>query len=311
MRFETIRVVIGEPGREVRQSIRTALFDRGFRLIHEAESVQALSEFVKSGNADLIIGDIAMPDGSYCNLVRRFRHHEIGPSPFILVISLMENPTAEAVKKVFDSGTDDLIVKPFAPNQLIERVMTLARGRKPFVVTHDYIGPDRRRGPPRPGAAETPLIEVPNPLRAKANGEVDPIRLQQMIDAAAALINEQKMERHATQITYLLERIIPAYEMGGGPKLDTLLDQLLYAGEDLSRRLRGTRYAHVAELAMSLVGLTMRIRNGGMKADYKDYELLPKLCQAIDRAFSREANTAEVAKEISRTLGKVVAGTRQ
>lgn len=311
MRFESIRVVIGEPNRQMRQSVKTALIDKGFRNIVDVASAKDVGEAIKTGDVDLLVCDMGLPDGSLCEIIRKCRHHEIGPNPFILVITLLENPTVAVVKQAFDAGTDDLIVKPFAPKQLLDRVLVLARGRKPFVVTHDYIGPDRRKTQRDGDGVSATLIEVPNPLRAKAMGEMNPERLQQLIDSAAIMINEQKMERHAVQIAYLIDRILPTYEGGGGPHLDQLLEQLLYVAEDLSRRLRGTRYSHVAELAMSLVGLTMRVRQAGNRPDQKDMDLLPKLCLAIERAFSRDARTADVAKQISQAVGNATGGARE
>ncbi len=66
----------------------------------------------------------------------------------------------------------------------------------------------------------------------------------------------------------------------------------------VSRRLQRTRYAHVAKLALSLVGLVMRIRRSPHRPEDKDLDLLPKSSLAIKRAFSPEEK-AEVAIKIS------------
>ncbi|MBF0307677.1 MAG: hypothetical protein HQL41_18795, partial [Alphaproteobacteria bacterium] len=175
-------------------------------------------------------------------------------------------------------------------------------GRKPFVVTHDYIGPDRRKET-RPGVDSAPTVEVPNPLRAKALSTQDAASIQRMIDAAASRINECKMERYAIQVKYLVDRIMPWYETPGDTKdLLAYLDRLRFVGEDLSRRMRGTPYAHVSELTLSLVELVNRMLLDPANPDPKDLELLPKLCQAIGRAFDRGQQTVQAAQEISRSL---------
>lgn len=124
------------------------------------------------------------------------------------------------------------MVRSLVPKHLLDRVDHLAHGRKLFVVTHDYIGPDRRRGV-RPEMPSAPLIEVPNPLKVKAGSAVDEIRLQEMIDTAATMINEQKIERHAVQIRYLVERILPLYQdRKSGAETIWYLEALLLAAED-------------------------------------------------------------------------------
>ena len=66
-----------------------------------------------------------------------------------------------------NSGPDDLLLIPFAPDQIMSRLKILVERRKPFVVTHDYIGPDRRTAP-RPGTTSATQFQVPNPARAQA-----------------------------------------------------------------------------------------------------------------------------------------------
>ena len=41
------------------------------------------------------------------------------------------------------ADSDDLLLMPVAPAQVMTRIDNLMQGRKPFIVTHDYIGPDR------------------------------------------------------------------------------------------------------------------------------------------------------------------------
>jgi hypothetical protein len=82
------------------------------------------------------------------------------------------------------------LVKPFPPWQLIERIDCSANRRKPFVVTSERIGPDRRNDSGR--ESEIPLINVPNTLRAKVQGvAINQGALQQEIDDALTEVNEQ------------------------------------------------------------------------------------------------------------------------
>ncbi len=300
-RYDSVRLVIGEPNVQVRQGIKSALYSKGFREIVDVGAYLRLYDAVDTGPCDLLVVDMDLPGGDVCDLIHQVRHHRIGPNPFLLTIALCSEPSVASVKRVIDSGSDDLIIKPVAVEVLVERIDNLARGRKPFVVTHDYIGPDRRKGPRPEEVNSAAIMEVPNPLRAKALGSYDQHSLQRLIDAAASRINDQKMERYAVQIAYLVEQLTFAWESQATEDvLEPLLDRMAYVAEDLSRRLRGTAYAHVSELAMSLMGLTARMLENPLEPDHVDLSLLPKLSQAINRAFSSaDAKTAEAASQIS------------
>src|SRR3546814_18089900 len=72
-----------------------------------------------------------------------------------------------------------LLVKPLSTRIILDRIETVALHRKPFVVTSDYIGPDRRTAVARRDS-NVPLIEVPHPPREKMPGRpTAPAALQQ------------------------------------------------------------------------------------------------------------------------------------
>jgi DNA-binding response OmpR family regulator len=329
-RFENVRLLLADTNGQVRYGLKGALFNEGFRDILDTSSYVAVREAVEKNAVDVVLLDVDLPGGDVCELISQVRHHKVGNNPFIVSMLMTADPTQDLVRRMVDSGADDLVVKPFSPVGLITRLKTLTRGRKPFVVTHDYIGPDRRKSA-RENCEQIPLMEVPNPLRSKAIANADTSSLQRLIDAAASRINQQKMERYSVQIGYLAEHIAPFFVDGrpkarGGPQFDEVvahLEKLRYIGEDLGYRMRGTVYAHVSELALSLIGVAERIRasiepgqhatqgNPGMGfVDHRDVELLPKIAQALDRAFNSDQGTAEAAHKISEQvrdhMGQVV-----
>ena len=121
------------------------------------------------------------------------------------------NADGEVIKKAVDCGADYILAAPFAPADVFKRVRILINDRKPFIVTSDYIGPDRRRDLGR-GDSSIPLIDVPNTLRTKANGEVvDLTELSAAVNDAMSEINDQRLVRHSYQINLLVEMIVPAY----------------------------------------------------------------------------------------------------
>ena len=184
---------------------------------------------------------------------------------------------------------------------MLEQVGILVRERRPFVVTCDYVGPDRRKEAKR--KSDVPTLEVPNSLKTKATGpkeETDAV--QRAIDEAIMDINLRKLERHAAQIAFLVDQIVPDLEKGVVDEpVRQFLKRLLSVAEDSGRRMAGTKYDHVSELCISLIKVTTDICAARGSPESKDVKLLSPLSQAIQAAFN--TGTATASPDISVSVG--------
>lgn len=178
--------------------------------------------------------------------------------------------------------------------------------RKPFVVTSDYIDPDRRNASEREEESEIPLVEVPNVLKAKITGKSDEDTMAQSIADAVAEVNLQKLERYAVQIGILVEMILPAYAQDQfDARLEENLNRLNYVAQDTSRRLVGTKYDHISELCQNLIGVAGDIRSRKKTPLDKDLKLLKPLSQAIQNTFNiNEEDIAALARRISASVNE-------
>ena len=298
--FQNIRVVVGDPSSMVRQAIKTALYQHGFRNIGDASRLPPIVEAVEADHLDLIICDTGLEEGDLCALTHAVRHHEIGRNPFIVVIAMVATATAPEILRIIDSGCDDVIAKPVSAGLLLERVTRLARRRKEFVITSDYIGPNRRKD----GRVESDtmsLVDVPNPLKARITGG-SANRFQQWIDEAARVVNEKKMQRQARYIATLVQEIGEAYQVNEPENaIYPLLDRLVTVSEDVSRRLRGSRFDHVGELCQSMVTLAHRVRSRSDDPSPVDLRLMPEVADAIRAAFAADQD-AGMALDISASV---------
>lgn len=118
-----------------------------------------------------MICDVTKNTDDACQTFSAIRHNELGTNPFICINGVAWSPKQALVNKVMGSGADVLVAAPISPSLILDRIEALVRSRKPFVVTSDYIGPDRRFLDDRGNEIE--LMEVPNSLRAKALGQFD------------------------------------------------------------------------------------------------------------------------------------------
>jgi len=300
--YEKVDLLLVAPRTQNNGSLRQSLADLDFREIRTGFDFSDIMHALQTRGPDLLITDAQLPDGDVCNLVRDIRSHRIGANPFMSIIVTTWKPSVELVHTVIDAGADDMIVLPTSRGQLGSRIEALTFNRKPFVVTANYIGPDRRKEP-RPGSQEVPLIDVPNTMKAKAKGDFDVVSLQQEIDASIDRVNRDKQLRNAAHVNYLVGEIVPAYaENRIDGRLRGHLRELFLTGEDVSRRLTGTRFAHVAKLCHALGGVAQRLARAGDSPTEKDLRLLPELAQAIGLAFENSTRTVAMAQKISEAV---------
>lgn len=302
-KLEEVDVLVVEGDSSSRQTIRNILGDNGFRRIRVGSNMTDIRDQFMLGWPDLLICEHKIPGGDFGEFVYKLRHHELGGNPFLPIICTAWSPNQDDVRAIVQSGADDLITKPLSAGGLLNRIKALIIHRKPFVVTSAYIGPDRRKDDER--SSEIPRMDVPNILRTKARGEVvDPSDFQKQVDIVVGSINLQKLERHAAQVQFLINRITPVLE--AGPPDDVAhraLKRLLFVAEDIARRMVGTRYEHVSSLCQSLITVTTDILRASDSPDDKDVKLLKELSRAITAGFaSVDSETAAAAAKISQTL---------
>lgn len=295
--IEDIKLAIADPNRQLRSSLKGVLGQHGFRGMQDSANIEGLEEIIRYGNPDLILCDIGL-DGDVCELIKRVRHNELGTNPFVSVILFIEEPNEDIVRRASEAGLDDLQIKPVVAANIIKRVEYLVEKRKPFVVTTDYVGPDRRKKA-RPDAMEIPLVQVPNTLAEKAKGTFDQRKFQQQTKKAVWDINAQKIERHVFQVGYLVDRLVPAYENNEINRESMgMVMKLLKTSRDIVERLEDSDFGHIADLAGTLETVSKSLWDSGTQPKHKDLELLPELSAALSATFKMDASSSAVAHKI-------------
>jgi DNA-binding response OmpR family regulator len=296
------KILFGEPEGSLRQALRLALSREGFEGIVDFDKSKSLREAVVKAQPDLLILDSEMDSGAADGMIQDIRHGRLGDNPFVPVIVTIWEPTQDVVQRVASSGTDDIMVKPLSPGQILERIRVLVRARKPFVVTSDYIGPDRRKDESR--KSDIPQIDVPNTLRSKIQGEkIDRAKLAKAIEEAQSSINDHKLKRNAFQIAFLVEVVLPEFkkrEVSGA--LLNGLDRLLEVARDTAARVKGTQWSHISDLCTSLMRVTASLRETVEQPERKEVDLLKPLSEAIVAALHPDESSVDIASQISNAV---------
>jgi DNA-binding response OmpR family regulator len=107
---------------DIRELVSFYLREEGFEVAEANDGADALERMEKAP-ADLVVFDIMMPNVDGWELCRRL-HADYPDIPLLMVTAKGE--TNQKVKG-FELGTDDYLVKPFDPPELIVRVKALLK----------------------------------------------------------------------------------------------------------------------------------------------------------------------------------------
>lgn len=204
--YETALTLIYDPVAGNRAATRSALYTLGFRHIELAPSLSQLAEFIAANPPDLVICEVEGFETEPCQFVQNLRQDASGYNPFLVVIVTAWKKSSSLVSRVINSGADDLLLRPFSPTLLGQRIKTHVERRKGFVTTTDYVWPGpAERLFARPSAVE--LFTPPNSLQIKAKGglsdEEASRRLKSQLDAARQKLLVEKFGRDCFQICVL------------------------------------------------------------------------------------------------------------
>ena len=291
-------IILADGDVYMRQSFRNALAHDGYRNIRAISRLSLLIEILNATFADLLILDVDMPDGDSTRLAREIRNGAIGRNPFVAIIMTSWKSDGSLVRTIIDSGADTLLVKPLAPAQLFSRIENIINERNKFVVTADYLGPDRRD---RQSAAGTKQFDVPNTLKEKLEGRhVDTEALSMEIAQLMAELNEARLVRVSYQIALLVGMVINAYESGRvTEETDSQLRRILTIAENAAPRVAETRFDRITEDFQMLLQVVREIRSHTYHADRELVGRLQPLANTILTSTYSGENASFALTEIA------------
>ena len=295
-------VLLFDPVHVNQRTTRYALFEMGFRKI---ECVSSLAEF-KSGIAEtapaLVVAESSATDADVFKLVRSIRRSDLGRNPFVVILLTTWSRDTTHIRRAIECGADDVIVRPFSTMFAAERVRTLIRDRKEFIVTSDYVGPDRRKSTDRD--TDTQPLAVPNFLQAMVNGDEAAIeRASSWVREAQDVVIAERLRRMAMRIVISVEIQLTKPENSTAPvKLD-IIDMARTARELRVQLMKASR-AEAAEVATALLEQITSLGNGVTPSN-RTLQLIKELSMATYAAFANGESLERSKDEIGRTVANL------
>lgn len=309
--YKNVRIVLFERDSDIRQAIKATLAQDTFTQTLATSGLKTAQTAIFNDEVDLMVIDIDENRNEICKMMRRIRHDLTGGNPFPVSIALSSSSDFQNVSQTVNSGFDVMLLKPFSMSTLLERVLHLMRQRAPFVVTSDYIGPDRRQNQGRGQSGgmhrgDDPLMTVPNPLKIMATGAVSPARMRHDIEEGVTKVNERRVVCNSERISQLVGILASQYMLSDlDQEFVRGLKRLLAICQEMDRRLKRSKFAHAADLCDTLASVVSRLLEAPMSPNSKDIELLQNLSYAIDRAFHSDSSEIKIARTISDSIRAV------
>jgi DNA-binding response OmpR family regulator len=298
--YESAETLVYDPVAANRTATRAALYTIGFRRIETVAALDAFADAIKRRPPDLAVCEVQGADGDLCKMIQELRQGATGFNPFIVIIVTAWEKSGALVTRVVNSGADDLLLRPFSTTLLGQRIEAHVERRKGFVVTSEYVGPDRRKEFSRPSNVE--LFDPPNSLKMKAKDRLSAEEATQRLDAelrtARDHLNSEKLRRDVFQLS-ILWRLMQEHVPGAATYTQEL-DKIAQLSKGIAKRCRETEFDPALEWCDSVMaaveGLQAGVdRNAAM-------HLLGHAALSLNNVFYSEKSSDDILSEIDATV---------
>lgn len=306
-RYDLATVAVYDPVAMNRNATRNVLYSLGFREIDSFASMDDMRRAISTRDFDLIVAEVPPGEKQVCEFVAGVRRSTIGTNPFTVVVLTTFVAEGQTVRAMLDSGADDVLTRPFSTNVLGERIRTLVEGRKNFVVTSDYVGPDRRKDAGRDSNAR--LIPVVNSLRLKAVDGLSGVEAHQAMLASVAdsrrTVNLERMRRAAFQIG-VIAGFVRAQAEGRAddtPIRKSDLERIVASAQELSALAKQERADQAVKTCQTVIDVAQKALRG--ESIQSNAQILVRLSVALQVTLTPGRDETDLHNELDETLERI------
>jgi hypothetical protein len=292
--------LIFDPVRGNMLMTRAVLHGIGFRKIEGVTSKRELNRRLKDIEFAVLFIEATEQHRPIVELLRSQRLGELGINPFIPIIATLWAGQADLVADLMNCGCDDVLLRPFSAVQALDRVKSIVLARKGFVVTSDYVGPDR--GKISASGMAPAQFDPPNTLRdCVFSLNLDPVERNESLAAARRRVDQDRLAKLARRIAMAAEVTIQA--QGRGDSTSGFVVDLLESTAELVRAAKRLDQEDVQDIATVLENVVARTASPGPER-VENAQLTRQLALALFVAYAAEGGD-EFKAELEATLIQV------
>ena len=279
------------------------MYTLGFRKTETVPTLENFLEAVQKAPPDIVLCESQGQVEELCSVIQQMRQGAAGYNPFLVIIVTAWENSATLINQVISSGADDLLLRPFSTALLRQRIEAHADRRKGFVITTDYVGPDRRKDDNR--ASNVEMFDPPNSLKMKAKDKLSAEDITRKLDAelksAREKLTSEKLRRDSFQVCVLWRLLQDQPMPAGHPPQDLVKLQLL--SKSIMTRSQDTEFSAAQEWCMSVLasaeGLAAGVdRNASL-------HLLGHAALSLHQVFYPEKTATDQMTEIDATVALI------
>jgi len=251
--YDSVDVLIYDPVSSNRTATRSAMYSLGFRKTETVSTLEAFIDAVQTNPPDIALCEAQGAADELCDTIQQLRQGSAGHNPFIVIIVTAWEKNTTLINRVVSSGADDLLLRPFSTGLLGQRIEAHVDRRKGFIITTDYVGPDRRREGGRESNVE--LFDPPNSLKMKAKDRLSGDDIARKLDAELKVAREklttEKLRRDSFQVCVLWRLMQDQPCLAGQAPPDLIKLQLL--AKAIETRAKDSEFASALEWCQSVL----------------------------------------------------------
>ena len=294
--YSEATVLLFDRQQAVRRQTRSILNVLGFKSFQEFSDLEAARHALSNHHIEVVVLALETEDCGVLNLIQDIRGGRHGLDPFVPILLTTWDAKMKALKPVIGAGADDILLYPFSTTQMGQRIEALTRQRKPFVISEDYFGPDRRSASAL--LADPTSIVVPNGLAARSLGRQDMAPNTARIEEALAELRRLKLRNIARRIWFLADNLKAALPDPSLPdRYDRELAKIQKSVRGFGTALMPSDPADLTTLYDSLSGVLTGLF--GQPADAKGLFLLEQSALALRVASKLDHEGGDAGDAIS------------
>ena len=278
-----ITIYVGEKNYYERNQLRDMFKSHGINQVVCHSSLTSLRELVLELPPEILfIADDFDPE--VFGTIEEIRHQKLGDNPFMLVTVMVSPARPESLQAAIRAGVDDVIVKPLTPDRIRDRLRLVTFHRQPFVVTDNYLGPQRKNMALQGRVRRIPVL---NTILEKAQGrEFSKDALREAVQGSLQQVLQAQLDRQSFRLGEVCVRVVRAYdknEITDEVQSDLImLADVLEQASDVANRLRDSG---LGEICTRLSENVRSIADRYDDPSSADVELIRKVTGAFKAAM--------------------------